>query len=909
MKSHARCKPNWADTVLNLRHTAADTPTPAGGRRAVDAIVGPPVGHRGWAWIWGSLALALGLAVTVSIHRYEQRGQQGQQLTLYTNLANTGFQSLQEQLNGAEWLLRAVQTLFLASDQVTPGEFAAFYQNLHPRTQFPSLLAMTFAQRQMRAGAVHYVLTLAEPAHDNHRQLGRELGTGPTGLDDLHRSRDSDQPELSSPFALARDDGARAITGILMRLPVFSAGPPPRDVAERRARLQGFIAFSWRVDDFIGHALPSEVTEVLTVRVTDITGGAPLPLFGPRQVASAVPAAMRMERTFDIHGRVWKVSMWPHDPGAMTKDVSESFWPAGLLVSVLLGLLVFSVASTRQRALDLGWRMSRRYRESEERFRALNELLPALVLLARVDGEIITYANQASRERLGDRVREGRLSDLFIDGEMPAPLEDTDGHDGSRTETRLRESNGNHFWADVAMSKITLDGESTLLMVATDVSERRALTQLLSHQATHDALTDLVNRREFERRLGAALLAARPHGPHAAVLYLDLDQFKLINDTSGHLAGDQLLIQLATLMGRQLGSGDVLARLGGDEFGVLAGDVAGWQGAEAVAERLRQCIDGYAFVWEQNSYMISASVGVVMIDRPRLSVRDVLAQADTACYLAKEAGRNRVHFYRAQDDETAQRRGEMDWANRLRLAISEHRLVLTYQEIHELPLGTAGGVPRVELLLRFREDDGRLVAPGVFMPAAERYGLMPIIDRWVVETALANFEQMHPSGARLGLAAINLSGASVEDESLADLIIELLHRFNIAPTRVCFEITETVAVRKLAQVAHFMERLRSVGCAISLDDFGIGMSSFAYLKNLPISIIKIDGSFIRDMLSDPVSRVMVRSVTDIGHRLGLGIVAEWVGDLPTVDALTELQVNYAQGYVLHKPELVPLHQR
>jgi predicted signal transduction protein with EAL and GGDEF domain len=246
---------------------------------------------------------------------------------------------------------------------------------------------------------------------------------------------------------------------------------------------------------------------------------------------------------------------------------------------------------------------------------------------------------------------------------------------------------------------------------------------------------------------------------------------------------------------------------------VLAFDLHDEQGAEAVAERMRRCIDGYVFIWEKNSYMISASIGVVLIGQSGFTMKDVLAQADTASYLAKEAGRNRVHFYRAQDDETAQRRSEMDWANRLRLAVSEQRLVLAYQEIRELPLAVHRA-PRVELLLRFREDDGRLIAPGVFIPAAERYGLMPLIDRWVVETALANFNRMHPAGARLRMAAINLSGASVEDESLADLIITLLQRYRIAPGRVCFEITETVAVRNLSQVQRVKDRLRAVGCSI-----------------------------------------------------------------------------------------------
>ncbi|NMW25689.1 EAL domain-containing protein, partial [Rhodanobacter denitrificans] len=323
---------------------------------------------------------------------------------------------------------------------------------------------------------------------------------------------------------------------------------------------------------------------------------------------------------------------------------------------------------------------------------------------------------------------------------------------------------------------------------------------------------------------------------------------------------------------------------------VLVTDVADRADAERIAERVRRCIDGYVFIWEQRSYTISASIGGVAIDRPGILVKDLLAQADTACYMAKELGRNRVHFYSESDDETVRRHSEMEWANRLRWAVDEHRLMLTYQEIWPLPLA-AGGEPDIEVLLRFREESGQLVVPGVFMPAAERYGLMPVVDRWVIETTLANFDRLHPTGGVLRMVAINLSGASVEDEALADLIIELLRRYRVEPSRVCFEITETVAVRNLSQVVRFMERLRAAGCRIALDDFGAGMSSFTYLKNLPLDIIKIDGSFVRDMLTDPVSHLMVRAVTDIGHRLGLEVVAEWVADAETVQALTALGVN------------------
>jgi diguanylate cyclase (GGDEF)-like protein len=387
------------------------------------------------------------------------------------------------------------------------------------------------------------------------------------------------------------------------------------------------------------------------------------------------------------------------------------------------------------------------------------------------------------------------------------------------------------------------------------------------------------------------------------LLYIDLDQFKLINDTSGHIAGDQLLAHLAMLMREQLRGDDVLARLGGDEFGVLVADVVDAKGAEEVAERIRLHIDGYVFSWEHQTYTISASIGVVMIERPDVTLGDLLARADTACYIAKESGRNRIHVYSALDDDATRRQSEMEWANRLRWAVDEHRLLLKYQEVWPLAAKDKGG-PHIELLLRFRGEDGKLVVPGAFIPAAERYGLMPMIDRWVIEKAISNFDRLHPSGSDLQMATINLSGASVDDETLADRILELLEQYSVEPSRVCFEITETVAVRNLSRVARLIERLRSVGCRFALDDFGAGMSSFGYLKNLPVDFIKIDGSFIRDMLDDPMSEAIVRAVTDIGHRRGLQVIAEWVTGPKVVEALVDLGVDYGQGFALHEPEPV-----
>ena len=355
-------------------------------------------------------------------------------------------------------------------------------------------------------------------------------------------------------------------------------------------------------------------------------------------------------------------------------------------------------------------------------------------------------------------------------------------------------------------------------------------------------------------------------------------------------------------MREQLREGDVLARLGGDEFGVLLADVADREAAIHVAERLRLAIDGYAFTWDRRNYISSASIGGTMIETPGESLKELLAQVDTACYAAKDAGRNRVHFYSDDDAATLRRRGEMDWVNRIRLALEESRLVLAYQTFMPLSAQASSTGPHVELLLRLLDEEGRLVLPGAFLPAAERYGLMPQIDRWVIETALGNFDQLHPAGHALAICSINLSAATLDEEDFIDYVLGAFDRHGVDPSRVMFEITETVAVRNFIASRALIARLRALGCRVALDDFGAGMSSFGYLKNLELDMLKIDGSFVQNLASDRMSQSIVKAVTEIGHQQGLTVVAEWVSSRELLDILAPMNVDYAQGFAMHKPE-------
>lgn len=437
------------------------------------------------------------------------------------------------------------------------------------------------------------------------------------------------------------------------------------------------------------------------------------------------------------------------------------------------------------------------------------------------------------------------------------------------------------------------------VVVFRDVTKERSLTQELAWQASHDPLTGLVNRHEFERRLAILADAARTGGERHILLYVDLDQFKLVNDTCGHVAGDQLLCQLAVLLSGRIRSMDTLARLGGDEFGVLLPGNNAVQG-EGVAETLRQEISEFRFVWADKTFSVGASIGLVEITAESGDLAALLSAADTACYMAKERGRNRICVHQPFDADVRRRYGEIEWVNKMTRAFEENRFHLYFQEIHSLPLD--GFCHHREILLRMVDENGLVVPPMAFIPAAERYSLMPTIDRWVVRGVFAwlkhNRESLTPNSS----FSINLSGQSLGDDAFGDFVLDQLQLYEVDPRHICFEVTETAAIANLTRAMRLMTALRNVGCRFSLDDFGSGMSSFAYLKNLPVDSIKIDGAFVRDMLTDPMDFAMVEAISRIGHVMGLTTIAEYVENDEIVRRLTELGVDYAQGFGVHRPE-------
>jgi diguanylate cyclase (GGDEF)-like protein/PAS domain S-box-containing protein len=442
-----------------------------------------------------------------------------------------------------------------------------------------------------------------------------------------------------------------------------------------------------------------------------------------------------------------------------------------------------------------------------------------------------------------------------------------------------------------------------VVLVFHDMSRERQYAMRLAHLASHDALTGLINRREFEHRVTAALGDRRQHLNRHAVLYLDLDEFKVVNDTCGHAAGDELLRQVTALLRPRLREGDTLARLGGDEFGVLL-EHCDLPAALVIADALRKAVGDFHFVWRQRSFKIGVSVGVVDVTGGPATLAGVLSAADAACYMAKDKGRNRVQLYSPDSDEVAARQGEMEWVNRIHHALADNRFCLYSQPVNAT-VGDSGAPAYTELLLRLRDDDGGLVSPAAFLPAAERYHMMPAIDRWVISNAFATLARYRnsrgPAMAETTVCAINVSGASLGDDEFLGFVQDQFATHGIAPRQVCFEITETTAVASLTKATEFMTALRAAGCRFALDDFGVGVSSFTYLKHLPVDYLKIDGSFVRDMLDDPVNHAMVEAIHRIGHIMGKKTIAESVENRETLRALSAIGVDYAQGYAIAVP--------
>ncbi len=527
----------------------------------------------------------------------------------------------------------------------------------------------------------------------------------------------------------------------------------------------------------------------------------------------------------------------------------------------------------------------------------------------------VEYINPVAEDLTGWKVDDasGRSIDEIFRGfheETCEPLENPlavsirrDRAIKSVRPTLLIRRDGNELYIESTASPIR-DGKGSVtggVLVFHDVSESRELNRRLSYHASHDILTGLVNRREFESRLERALKSARARETSYALLYLDLDQFKIVNDSCGHSAGDALLGQLGALLKSKIRWRDTLARLGGDEFGVLL-ESCSLEEAMNSAESLRLAISEYKFIWEERNFRLGVSVGVVPITAENEDVAALLSAADSACAAAKEAGRNRIHSFQENDIDLMRRRREMQWAARINNALEEDRFELFRQTI--LPLQAHEEGAHYEILLRMRDENGGIISPGLFIEAAERYGITPNIDRWVIRSAFRWLVSEADERERLALCSINLSGQSFGDEKFLPFVIDQFQMSGIDASKICFEITETAAIASYSQANRFINALKELGCKFALDDFGTGLSSFGYLKHFPVDFLKIDGSFVKEILHDPIDREMVRSINEIGHLTGKKTIAEFAENEEIITMLRGMGIDYAQGYGVSEPKRV-----
>jgi diguanylate cyclase (GGDEF)-like protein/PAS domain S-box-containing protein len=532
------------------------------------------------------------------------------------------------------------------------------------------------------------------------------------------------------------------------------------------------------------------------------------------------------------------------------------------------------------------------------------------------DGECkVEYINPVAEELTGWKVDDasGRPIDEIFRGfheETCEPLENPLAVSIRRSRsiksvrpTLLIRRDGNELYIESTASPIR-DGKGAVtggVLVFHDVSESRELNRRLSYHASHDILTGLVNRTEFESRLERALKSARARETSYALCYLDLDQFKIVNDSCGHSAGDALLGQLGALLKSKIRWRDTLARLGGDEFGVLL-ESCNLEQAMETAEVLRVAIGEFKFMWDDRSFRLGVSIGVVPITAENEDVAALMSAADSACAAAKEAGRNRIHSFEENDIDLMRRRREMQWAARINNALEENRFELFRQTI--LPLQTVEEGAHYEILLRMRDETGGIIAPGLFIEAAERYNITPSIDRWVITNAFRWLVSEADERERLTLCSINLSGQSLGDEKFLPFVVEQFQMSGLDATKICFEITETAAIASYSQANRFINALKELGCKFALDDFGTGLSSFGYLKHFPVDFLKIDGSFVKEILHDPIDREMVRSINEIGHLTGKKTIAEFAENAEIIAMLRGMGVDYAQGYGIDVPKPV-----
>lgn len=520
-----------------------------------------------------------------------------------------------------------------------------------------------------------------------------------------------------------------------------------------------------------------------------------------------------------------------------------------------------------------------------KRLASFSESDPNPVIEFKKDGAI-TYANEAARTIFPQLYQSEYTNLLNIDDFIP---------EAEYEIIRDIEVNGLTFEQKIIYNP----GTQLYRTYIWDITKIRSLTQKMTYQATHDSLTNLINRREFERRLERSIEKEKINHITHSLCYMDLDKFKVVNDSCGHVAGDELLKQISSIINAKVRGTDTFARLGGDEFAILFEGCPA-EKAAALAEDIRLTIEEYRFHWDTKTFKVGMSIGIVAIDRQSGSAKEIQSAADTACYIAKEQGRNRIHIYKTDSKEITEHTNDTNWLNRINTALDNDDFILYFQKIASVQ--NKNDI-HYEVLIRMKGEDGQTIPPSSFIPAAERFNIMSSVDSWVIKNTLAIMSKKKYKTINL---SINLSGQSLGDIKLMDNCISQIADSNIEATRICFEITETAMIANLDSAIRSVSTLRGFGCKVALDDFGSGLSSFAYLKNLPVDYLKIDGSLIKDLDHDPINLTMVSSINHIGHSMGLKTIAEYVENDAVLNILRDMKVDYVQGYGIARP--VPLDE-
>lgn len=834
--------------------------------------------------------VAVGVLVAFLAGWYHLQYERRERASYVEKSLEIKVEALKNNLSKYREFTRSLQSS-LSMNALSEEAFQEAYQEAMEKSKLQDVENVFFV-RQSRQGNTYQLRWLGsgEPS----AALKKTFERNPSVIDTYEQSELLNKTITSELIELPRSSSSSSSVGsnywFVNTLPVFTG-----------SNLDGFvsvlfnpfanISFNEKEDDYV-------------VRIRDFSSDSHemTVLYQGGHARSALPVLVQH---IDAGGRNWIVEVFD------SKATIPSLWPLStvflmLFVTGLAGLVMFRSIQDKTFAEDLAKELNQKFTSIDNKFHQITETLPGVVMV--VDKEYdVQEMNRTARELLGEGLDQISLTSFvshkdFVTG-MDMILR---GHYVSYTvpSMHLQSSIGHDVWWSVSMSKMLVEDTIHVLVLANDISDMvkmsnqlDAQTKKLHFMATHDQLTGLFNRRAFESEVDVFIQSR----PRFAMLYIDLDQFKIVNDTAGHLAGDKLLLEISD------GLRDLIpcffARLGGDEFGVLIeGDE---RQALSIAQSVISYFEKYRFEWEGKTYQVTASVGVALSDHIRrdlsrpLNREDLMARADAACYMSKQGGRNRCHVF-SQNGESFVHQQEMEWTVRIHQAIADNRLILYRQPIAPLdPYRLKNSLPHFEILARMRDEDGNIIPANEFIPAAERFGLMPLFDRWVLEYALSNFKDLCPNG--FSMCSINISGQTIDDPSFETFLFDLIERTQVNPKKICLEITETAAIKNMERMSWLLPKIKNIGCKLALDDFGVGMSSFAYLKNFEVDYIKIDGSFVRDIEKSVMSESIVSAVTDLAHKMNIQVVAEWVSSEEVASLLRSKGVDYAQGYFVGKP--------